>query len=234
MINLVEEIILPYLKGQDLEICERFLLVEALSDEHFKTWPTKGSSSDGLVNYQKLSLAILNHLHIQGEEERKRFLNQSDNLYQLLILLYQEGHLIGDLIDLIKNSKNKQELSLWNISGMAVGILAIFGALFEHFQHEKFMNVINAIKNWLISAAASVSKFFSVARNSAIFGFIYNGLEYCYRVFEIMTDSKLSKSEKAYELLFKTIIPPPPLVMILFPLKLKHPISPKLPRCFFL
>ena len=38
----------------------------------------------------------------------------------------------------------------------------------------------------------------------------------------------------ANEVLLEITAPPPPVVIILFPLKLKIPISPKVPTCFFI
>lgn len=201
----INSIIIPFLRGQKIFKISLQMKVEDATKESFKACLIyiADDNSAQKIHIYNLLIKIFTELNITDPIKQKSYIDNNENLYELLIHLYRDGHNhLGKLITLIKAAKPHNNSSKWLIPAFIIGFLSFAGAIFERYEHTVFIKMINSIKYFVEKAVVWIKDIMSVARNAAVFGMITNSIGLIFTAKQITNNDLLSKYEKAYELFF--------------------------------
>ncbi len=204
--KIIGLIIIPYLRGKEIHKINLQLKIEDATKETFESYlltnkdPFRKSQIDSSIK------RILLELNINDETKQDSYLNKNQNLYQLLIHLYRDGnHHLGELINLIENAQSRNATSKWILPAFLIGLISLGGALLNHYQHERFIQIVDYIKNFITKIILLGRTFMSAAKNAALIGMLTNSLTFIYKFKQILADDKLNISNKFYEIAFTFI-----------------------------
>jgi|GEM_PF-4082048 len=202
--NDLKRTVLDFLKnGHDLDETKYRLQLQCKrlktsSKELFESITLAPDTNDELV------IKILSWLKIKKPSEAyTKLLGQSPNLYKLLTHLSHDGnHHVRTFLELVDNTQPPRRWALIFLFGAVLS--AGLGTLF-HFKKTQ----IEALANWAVrtypTAISWLGKTFSLLRNFALLGIIYNSLSLVWNWYKTFTNGTTPTLHKLGRLFAKTL-----------------------------
>lgn len=219
-INKLEQIVLDYLLGQDLDgikvsltsLCAR---TNTRCRTLYKSIPLKrrineetASVDEDYPEVDPMIDAILASLNIKKtitEEDGvyEKLLANSENLHDLLKNLYHDGHdHIGYLLNVIESTKPRYD---WTV-GFLLGAITSAGlGAFAHFNREYIVTLGRWFTQTFPQVVTWLGRTFSILRNIPLLGIIMNLLILAGNWYSTFTNGTTTTPKKLQELFFKTL-----------------------------
>lgn len=198
----IQSLIIDFLRGEELSEIERDFNRFDLCKDKFKTCAVKAGTDS---EHERLARIILLELGISARGEQNHYIDTCSNIYDLVTSLYRDGHRhLGTFIDLIPK-KPKRTTSPWITPLLLSGFTLFITGLLEQYQHEYLMRLLETIKEYALKAFSWGQRAFSIARNVALVGLVFNTLKTLYGIYSVVKDDKRSNTEKVSDSSFTVI-----------------------------